>query len=88
MAQPEVYADQARLGKRRWRRMAAPRPSSSAWTATAMRAGRARCCTASGFAEADFDLPVSALSGGQRKLVGLARLLAIQSRPAAAGRAG
>jgi ATP-binding cassette subfamily F protein 3 len=29
-----------------------------------------------GFSENDFDLPVPALSGGQRKLVGLARLLA------------
>ncbi len=28
-----------------------------------------------GFAEADFDLPVSVLSGGQKKMVGLARLL-------------
>jgi ATP-binding cassette subfamily F protein 3 len=31
-----------------------------------------------GFAESDFDLPVSALSGGQKKLLGLAKLLAIE----------
>jgi ATP-binding cassette subfamily F protein 3 len=30
-----------------------------------------------GLSEADFDLPVTALSGGQKKLVGLAKLLAI-----------
>jgi ATP-binding cassette subfamily F protein 3 len=29
-----------------------------------------------GFSDADFDLPVTALSGGQRKLIGLAKLLA------------
>ena len=31
-----------------------------------------------GFTEADFDLPTTALSGGQRKLIGLARLLILQ----------
>ncbi len=32
-----------------------------------------------GFAEAQFEQPVATLSGGQRKLIGLARLLAVQS---------
>ena len=41
--------------------------------------GRVRTTLRSlGFAEADFDLPVEALSGGQRKLAGLARLLVTQ----------
>ncbi len=41
--------------------------------------GRVRITLRSlGFAEADFDLPVEALSGGQRKLAGLARLLVTQ----------
>jgi ATP-binding cassette subfamily F protein 3 len=31
-----------------------------------------------GFSDADFDLPVEALSGGQKKLVGLAKLLVVQ----------
>lgn len=31
-----------------------------------------------GFADADFDLPTTVLSGGQKKMLGLARLLAIQ----------
>ena len=31
-----------------------------------------------GFAESEFDLPVSALSGGQKKLVGLAKLLSME----------
>jgi ATP-binding cassette subfamily F protein 3 len=38
-----------------------------------------------GFAEADFDLPVSALSGGQKKLVGLAKLLCVEADRSAEG---
>ncbi len=41
--------------------------------------GRVRSTLRSlGFAEADLELPVEALSGGQKKLVGLAKLLVIQ----------
>ncbi len=41
--------------------------------------GRVRATLRSlGFVDADFDLPVEALSGGQRKLAGLARLLVTQ----------
>lgn len=41
--------------------------------------GRVRSTLRSlGFAEVDFDLPVDVLSGGQKKLVGLARLLVTQ----------
>jgi ATP-binding cassette subfamily F protein 3 len=38
-----------------------------------------------GFAEADFDLLVSALSGGQKKLVGLAKLLCVEADRSAEG---
>jgi ATP-binding cassette subfamily F protein 3 len=41
--------------------------------------GRVRSTLGSlGFAEADLELPVEALSGGQKKLVGLAKLLVVQ----------
>ncbi|MCP4538161.1 MAG: ABC-F family ATP-binding cassette domain-containing protein [Chloroflexi bacterium] len=41
--------------------------------------GRVRSTLRSlGFSEADFDLPVDVLSGGQKKLVGLAKLLIVQ----------
>ncbi len=38
-----------------------------------------------GFGEADFDLSVSALSGGQKKLVGLAKLLCVEADRSAEG---
>jgi ATP-binding cassette subfamily F protein 3 len=38
-----------------------------------------------GFGEAEFDLPVSALSGGQKKLVGLAKLLCVEADRSAEG---
>lgn len=41
-----------------------------------------------GLAQNEFDLPVSALSGGQKKLVGLAKLLAVGADPANPGSAG
>ena len=41
--------------------------------------GRVRAILRSlGFGDADFDLPMEALSGGQKKLVGLAKLLVVQ----------
>ncbi len=41
--------------------------------------GRVRAILRSlGFSDADFDLPMEALSGGQKKLVGLAKLLVVQ----------
>ena len=66
---------------------AQPRPSSAssaAWTSmppTAVKiipSACAPCCAAWGFPEREHDKPIAALSGGQKKLVGLARLLLAQ----------
>jgi ATP-binding cassette subfamily F protein 3 len=77
MAVPEVYGDDQKLSRvlaahartqAEFERLDGYRYESRVREALA----------ALGFAEAAFDLPVSALSGGQKKLVGLAKLLATQ----------
>jgi ATP-binding cassette subfamily F protein 3 len=76
MADPDVYGDGARLertlkaharAQARFERLGGYRFESHA----------REVLHTLGFSEADFDLPVTALSGGQRKLVGLAKLLAL-----------
>lgn len=74
LADPEVYGDERRLARTlaRQERLVAEyeRLGGPGYE------GRVRSTLlALGFAEADLALPVEALSGGQRKLVGLAKLL-------------
>ena len=74
MAAPEVYGDEARLE----RVLAAHARAQTEFERLDGYRHESRVrevLHALGFAEADFDLPVSALSGGQKKLVGLAKLL-------------
>ena len=78
MADPQVYGDEARLARTL---SAHGRAQAEFERLDGYRyESRAREVLRSlGFVEAQFDQPVRALSGGQRKLVGLARLLAVQS---------
>ena len=78
MADPQVYGDEARLARTL---SAHGRAQAEFERLDGYRyESRAREVLRSlGFVEAQFDQPVRALSGGQRKLVGLARLLAIRS---------
>jgi ATP-binding cassette subfamily F protein 3 len=75
MADPAVYGDEAEL-----RRVLAAHARAQAGFERLdgyRYQSRAReALLTLGLSEADFDLPVSALSGGQKKLVGLAKLLA------------
>jgi ATP-binding cassette subfamily F protein 3 len=74
MAEPAVYGDEAEL-----RRVLAAHARAQAGFERLdgyRYQSRAReALLTLGLGEADFDLPVSALSGGQKKLVGLAKLL-------------
>ena len=78
MSQPEVYTDQARLDKVLTAHARAQadfeRLDGYRYEALAREV-----LDSLGFREADLDLPMSALSGGQKKLVGLARLLVTQT---------
>ena len=78
MADPQVYGDEARLARTL---SAHGRAQAEFERLDGYRyESRAREVLRSlGVVEAQFDQPVRALSGGQRKLVGLARLLAVQS---------
>ena len=78
MTDPQVYGDEARLARAL---SAHGRAQAEFERLDGYRyESRAREVLRSlGFAEAQFDQPVGTLSGGQRKLVGLARLLAVQS---------
>ncbi len=74
MADPQVYDDEARLA----RTLAAYEHEQAAFERLGgyRHESRARqALQALGFSESDLELPVSALSGGQKKLLGLARLL-------------
>ena len=74
MADPQVYGDEAALG----RVLAAHARTQAEFERLDgyRQESRAReALQALGFAEADLDQPVSVLSGGQKKLVGLAKLL-------------
>ena len=74
MADPQVYGDEAALE----RVLAAHSRTQAEFERLDgyRHESRAReALQALGFAETDLDLPVSALSGGQKKLVGLAKLL-------------
>lgn len=74
MADPEVYGDGAAVG----RLMASYARAQAEFERLDGYSHESRVrealCTL-GFTEAEFNLPVSALSGGQKKLVGLAKLL-------------
>jgi ATP-binding cassette subfamily F protein 3 len=74
MAEPEVYGDEAALG----RVLAAHARTQAEFERLDGYRYEARAREALhtlGLDEGDFDLPVQALSGGQKKLVGLAKLL-------------
>lgn len=76
MAEPEVYTDESALK----RVLAAHARAQAAFEELEGYRYESRCrqaLQAVGFDPADFDLPVYALSGGQKKMVGLARLLAL-----------
>jgi ATP-binding cassette subfamily F protein 3 len=78
MADPEVYGDEARLE----RALAAHARAQAEFEALDgyRYENRAReALRTLGLSQDDFDLPVRALSGGQKKLVGLAKLLAVGS---------
>ena len=74
MADPEVYGDGAALGRfmASYARAQAEFERLDGYSHES-RAREALCIL--GFTEAEFNLSVSALSGGQKKLVGLAKLL-------------
>ncbi len=74
MADPEVYGDGAALGRlmASYARAQAEFERLDGYSHES-RVREALCSL--GFTEAEFKLPVSALSGGQKKLVGLAKLL-------------
>ena len=74
MAGPEVYGDEAALGRlmASYARAQAEFERLDGYSHES-RAREALCIL--GFTEAEFNLSVSALSGGQKKLVGLAKLL-------------
>jgi ATP-binding cassette subfamily F protein 3 len=77
LADPQVYGSPARLEKTLQRQEAL----LAEYTALGGPGfeGRVRAqLRALGFSEADFDLPVEVLSGGQQKLAGLARLALLQ----------
>jgi ATP-binding cassette subfamily F protein 3 len=77
LADPQVYGSPARL-ERTLQRQEALLAEYTAWGGRGF-AGRGRAqLRALGFSEADFDLPVEVLSGGQQKLAGLARLALLQ----------
>jgi ATP-binding cassette subfamily F protein 3 len=87
MADPEVFEDEAALGRvlaaharaqARFEELDGYRYESHARDALHTL----------GLEEGDFELPTSALSGGEKKLVGLARLLAVGSTASGADRAG
>ena len=88
MADPEVYGDEDVLG----RVLAAHARAQAAFEELDgyRYENRAReALRTLGLSQSDLDLPVSALSGGQKKLVGLAKLLAVgadASSPDSAGR--
>jgi ATP-binding cassette subfamily F protein 3 len=76
MADPEVYGDEAALE----RVLAAHARTQAEFERLEGYRYESRAREALrtlGLEEADFDLPVAALSGGQKKLVGLAKLLAV-----------
>ncbi len=78
MALPEVYTDQARLDKV----LAAHARAQAEFEhldGYRYEALAREVLHSLGFREADLDLPMDALSGGQKKLVGLARLLVTQT---------
>ncbi len=76
MADPEIYADEHALN----RVLAAHARAQAAFEEQEGYRYESRCeqaLQAVGMDPADFNLPVHALSGGQKKMVGLARLLAL-----------
>ncbi len=76
MADPNIYADEAALA----RVLAAHARAQATFEEQDGYRYESRCAQAlqaTGFDTADFNLPVNALSGGQKKMVGLARLLAL-----------
>jgi len=77
LADPAVYGDERALSRALDRQ--ARLLDEYAQLGGASYEGRVRSTLRSlGFSEADMDLPVEALSGGQKKLVGLAKLLITQ----------
>ena len=77
MADPDVYGDEAALK----RVLAAHTRAQERFEQLDGYRYESRCRQALqtvGFAEADTDLEVTALSGGQKKMLGLAKLLAVQ----------
>lgn len=74
MADPDIFGDQSQLD----RALAAHARTQAEWERLdgyRLESRARESLKLLGFADADFDLPVSVLSGGQKKLVGLARLL-------------
>lgn len=76
MADPKIYTDETALG----RVLAAHARAQATFEEQDGYSYESRCeqaLQAAGLHKADFSLPVKALSGGQKKMVGLARLLAL-----------
>ena len=75
MADPDVYGDETRL-ERALKAHARAQARFEQLGGYRYESHAGEVLHTLGFSEAEFDLPVTALSGGQRKLAGLAKLLA------------
>jgi ATP-binding cassette subfamily F protein 3 len=80
MADPAVYADETAL-ERVLAAHARTQAEFERLDGYRFESRAREALTTLGLDEADFDLPVRALSGGQKKLVGLAKLLAVDPSP-------
>ena len=77
LADPAVYGDEVALARALDRQARLLDAFEQLGGSTYESRARSTLCHL-GFSEADLDLPVDVLSGGQKKLVGLAKLLIIQ----------